>query len=78
LKKYNGTAWVNAKTADHGQDAEEADNDQLVYHYYRRNNVGDLLDTVNPYAETRCFYIDPTMIDGNMQFICEVSEKESS
>ena len=73
LKKYNGTAWVDAATADHGQDATEADNDEFTYNYYRRDSIGELLDTVTPYAETRCFYVDPSIIDGNMQFICEVS-----
>ena len=64
LKKYNGTAWVNATSAD---------NDQFTYKYYRQNSQGDSLDTTSPYKDTRCFYVDPSIINGQMQFICEVS-----
>lgn len=64
LKKYNGSAWVNATSAD---------NDQFTYKYYRQNSQGDSLDTTSPYKDTRCFYVDPSIINGQMQFICEVS-----
>lgn len=64
LKKYNGTRWVDA-TSD--------DNDKFTYNYYRQNAQGTPLDTTQPYADTRCFYIDPSIINGRMQFICEVS-----
>lgn len=65
LKKYNGTSWVNATSAD---------NDKYTYSYYRINNTGDSLDNSAPWKTGRCQYIDPTIINGRMQFICEVSE----
>ena len=64
LKKYNGTQWVDA-TSD--------DADIFTYKYYRIDNTGTTLDTASPYKNTRCFYIDPSIINGRMQFICEVS-----
>lgn len=65
LKKYNGTQWVDA-TSD--------DADIFTYKYYRIDNTGTTLDTTSPYKNTRCFYIDPSVINGRMQFICEVSD----
>lgn len=62
LKKYNGTQWVNA-----------TETDSFTYKYYRVNNAGTPLDTASAYKTDRCFYIDPSIIDGRMQFICEVS-----
>lgn len=64
LKKYNGSTWANATSAD---------NDTFTYKYYRQNSQGDSLDTTSPYKDTRCFYVDPSIINGQMQFICEVS-----
>lgn len=65
LKKYNGTSWANAPTSD---------NDKYTYSYYRINNAGDSIDTTAPWKTGRCQYIDPTIINGRMQFICEISE----
>ena len=65
LKKYNGTSWANATSAD---------NDIYTYSYYRINNAGDSIDTTSPWKTGRCQYIDPSIINGRMQFICEVSE----
>lgn len=65
LKKYNGSSWVNATSAD---------NDTFTYNYYRQNAQGDSLDTTTPYKNTRCFYVDPSIINGRMQFICEVTD----
>lgn len=62
LKKYNGSKW---------NDATEADT--LTYKYYRLDNSGNAIDTTSAYKDTRCFYIDPSMINGRMQFICDVS-----
>ena len=62
LKTYNGTSWINASSAD-----------TFTYKYYRQDKDGNSLDTTTPYKSTRCFYIDPTIINGQMQFICEVS-----
>ena len=65
LKKYNGTSWANATSAD---------NDTYVYSYYRINNAGDSIDTTTAWKTGRCQYIDPSIINGRMQFICEVSD----
>ena len=65
LKKYNGTSWANATSADA---------DEFTYKYYRVNNAGTVLDTTTPYKSTRCFYVDPSIINGRMQFFCEVSD----
>lgn len=69
LKKYNGTSWKDA-TAD--------DNDTYKYYYYRIDNKGDSIDTATPWGGAnmadRCRYIDPSTINGRMQFICEVIE----
>ena len=64
LKKYSGSTWGNA-----------TETDDLIYRYYRRNSSGDLLDTSAPYKTQRVIYVDPTIINGRMLFICEVSEE---
>ena len=66
LKKYNGTQWIDA--------IAETDKDQFTYKYYRVDNTGTSLDTGSPYKTGRCIYVDPSIINGRMQFICEVSE----
>ena len=65
LKKYNGSSWANAT---------DADNDTYTYSYYRINNAGDSMDTTAAWKTGRCQYIDPTIINGRMQFICEISD----
>ena len=65
LKKYNGTSWANATSAD---------NDTYTYSYYRINNAGDSIDTTAAWKTGRCQYVDPSIINGRMQFICEVSD----
>ena len=65
LKKYNGTSWANATSAD---------NDTYTYSYYRINNVGDSIDTTAAWKTGRAQYVDPSIINGRMQFICEVSD----
>lgn len=65
LKKYNGTSWANATAAD---------NDTYVYSYYRINNAGDSVDTTAAWKTGRAQYVDPSIINGRMQFICEVSD----
>ena len=62
LKKYNGTSWADA-----------TETDTLTYKYYRLDNSGNAIDTTSAYKDTRCFYIDPSIINGRMQFICDVS-----
>jgi hypothetical protein len=62
LKKYNGTSWADA-----------TEKDTLTYKYYRLDNSGNAIDTTSAYKDTRCFYIDPSMINGRMQFICDVT-----
>jgi len=62
LKKYNGTSWADA-----------TETDTLTYKYYRLDNSGNAIDTTSAYKDTRCFYIDPSMINGRMQFICDVT-----
>ena len=62
LKKYNGTSWADA-----------TETDTLNYAYYRIDNAGNAMDTT-PFSTKRCIYVDPTMINGRMQFICEVTD----
>ena len=63
LKKYDGSAWANA-----------TETDEFTYKYYRTDNKGDSLDTTTPYKVGRCIYVDPSIINGRMQFICEVND----
>lgn len=63
LKKYDGTSWANA-----------TETDEYVYSYYRIDNKGDSLDPTSPWKTGRCQYIDPSIVNGRMQFFCEVSE----
>lgn len=65
LKKYNGTQWVNAPSTDGGN---------YTYSYYRIDSTGKTLDTTAPWKTGRCQYIDPSIINGSMQFICEISQ----
>ena len=67
LKKYTGSEWINATTVD---------NDTYVYSYYRVDNKGDMLDSSTPWKTGRAQYVDPSIINGRMQFFCEVSEME--
>lgn len=71
LKKYSGSAWQNISTGS-------ADSDTLNYAYYRQDSNGDPIDTTDAYTQnsnqTRCIYIDPSIINGRMQFICEVTD----
>lgn len=63
LKKYSGSAWANA-----------TETDSFTYKYYRIDNAGNTLDTTGAYKTGRCIYVDPSIINGRMQFICEVSD----
>ena len=72
LKKHNGTTWVTVNVTDE----DEPDYEQpysFTYKYFRLDKNGIPMDTVTPYTTQRCFYIDPTIIQGRTQFICEVS-----
>ena len=62
LKQYNGSVWENA-----------TENYIYTYQYYRIDKNGNSLDTT-PWKTTRTFLVDPSMIDGRMQFVCEVTE----
>lgn len=68
LQKYNGSSWS----------AVTSDVDTYQYNYYRLDNTGTALDTTAPFKNTRCFYIDPSIINGKMQFLVEVTDKTSS
>lgn len=68
LMRYNGSNWV---------DATETDKDTYVYSYYRIDNAGNAMDTTEAWATGRAQYIDPFIVDGRMQFICEVSKASS-
>ena len=65
LKKYSGTSWADAPTSD---------GDKYTYSYYRINNAGTSIDTTGPWKTGRAQYVDPSIINGRMQFICEVSD----
>lgn len=73
LKKYNGTVWV---------DATSADADEFDYSYFRNDSSGNPMDTGSPYSQdsnqTRCLYVDPSLIGGRMVFVCQVSKKQQS
>jgi len=62
LKKYNGSTWNDA-----------TEKDTLTYEYYRINSKGVELDTTAPYKTDRCIYVDPSIINGEMQFRCKIS-----
>lgn len=62
LKKYNGSTWNDA-----------TEKDTLTYEYYRINSKGVELDTTTPYKTDRCIYVDPSIINGEMQFRCKIS-----
>lgn len=64
LMKYSGSAWA----------ADNTYTPTYQYSYYRLNNNGESLDTSTAWKTDRCFYIDPSMINGRMTFICEVSD----
>ena len=66
LKKYNGSTWVT-----------QTENYVNQYNYYRIDKNGNSLDAT-PWKTTRTFYVDPSMIDGRMQFVCEVTDRPSS
>ena len=78
LKKYNGSSWQTVSRTS------AADADTLKYAYYRQDSSGNAVDTTYAYNDydhgvqqnnqDRCIYIDPTIINGSMQFICEVSD----
>ena len=76
LKKYNGSSWSNVTTGG-------SDDDELAYAYYRNDSTGSPVAADNGHAYTqqsnqdRCLYIDPSIINGAMQFICEVSNRSS-
>lgn len=63
LMKYSGSAWQTVTT----------DVDDFTYKYYRLDNTGALLDTTTPWQTGRVQYIDPSIVQGRMQFLCEVS-----
>lgn len=63
LMKYSGSAWAVVET----------DVDDFTYKYYRLDNKGELLDTSTPWKIGRVQYIDPSIVNGRMQFLCEVS-----
>ena len=67
LMKYDGSKW---------NDVTLTEKDLYKYSYYRINNVGNSIDST-PWKEGRAQYIDPTIIQGRMQFICEVSDSDS-
>lgn len=66
LKKYSGSAWNNA-----------SETDELNYDYYRINSSGVELDTI-PFKTIRCFYTDPSIVSGSMQFRCHVYNDEAA
>jgi len=63
LKKYLDGSWQNA-----------TETDNFTYKYYRMDSQGTPLDTTVAYKDTRCFYVDPSIINGRMQFFCEISD----
>lgn len=67
LQRYNGSSWVN----------DNSQVDTYQYNYYRLDSNGNALDTTQPYKTDRCFYIDPSIIDGKMQFLVEVTDRTS-
>lgn len=62
LKKYNGSSWDNA-----------TENYTYHYSYYRIDKDGNSLDAT-AWKTTRTFLVDPSMINGRMQFVCEVTD----
>lgn len=62
LMKYDGSKWATA-----------TETDSLTYKYYRTDKNGKQLDTTGAFKSTRAFYIDPSIVNGTMQFRCEVT-----
>lgn len=60
LMKYENGVWTQG-----------TENFKYQYNYYRLDNKGEPLDAT-PWKTTRCFYIDATMFDDRMTFLCEV------
>lgn len=65
LMKYSGSAW----TAATGSDLPT-----LTYKWYRRNALGEALDTTTPYATGKVLYLDKDVVDGKVSFTCSVEE----
>lgn len=65
LKRYNGSIWSNPL---------ETDADVYVYTYYTIDKNGNIGSTT---LSGRCQYVDASMINGRMQFICEVNERNN-
>ena len=63
LKTYNGSAWVTA-----------SENYTYTYKYFRIDKTGKTLDTSTPYKTQRCIFVDPSIINDSMQFVCEIYE----
>lgn len=63
LKKHNGTGWA---------DASGTDLPKGVYKYYRRDASGVELDkSGTPWKTGKAVFVDRTIIDGSMLFLCE-------
>lgn len=63
LKKHNGTGWA---------DASGTDLPKGVYKYYRRDASGVELDKSGaPWKTGKAVFVDRTIIDGSMLFLCE-------
>lgn len=63
LMKYDGSKWVEASSSD---------NPTGTYKWYRRNGKGEILDTSTPYKTGKVIYLDGTIVDGQVNFTCEV------
>lgn len=64
LKQYSGSKWTTV-----------TENNIFNYNYYRIDKSGNSLDST-AWKTTRAFYVDPSMIDGRMQFVCEVTSND--
>lgn len=64
LMKYSttGNKWI------------EADGDDLpkgTYEWYRRDKNGDAIDTVKPYKTGKAIYLDNSIVDKKVSFVCK-------
>ena len=62
LMKYDGSAWTEATSSDLPQ---------ATYSWYRRNALGEVLDTATPYATGKVIYLDNTVVDKKITFRCK-------
>lgn len=63
LKKFVANSW---------KDAESDDLPKGNYKWYRRDSMGNIIDTTKPFATGKIFYLDHVVVDVKSIFACHV------